>query len=204
MTGCARVRDLLAELALGIAGGDERAAVLAHVGTCDACSLALEETVRVADALLLTGPEAEPPVGFESRVVARLRSGRRRRWWTLLAAATAAATLGAGIGAALAGRGPAPGIRSARLRTAGAAAVGEVYLARGSTPWVFMTVDRTDGTLLTCQLVLADGATIEVGSFRVQDGRGSWGRALAVDPARVVGVRVLDDAGRVVASARID
>ena len=59
---CEEVRAL-AELALGIAVGDERARVLEHLLACPACRRHLEELSSVADDLLLLAPTQEPPVG---------------------------------------------------------------------------------------------------------------------------------------------
>jgi hypothetical protein len=69
---CARVDDVLAESALGLLDGDERAEVLAHIATCPVCEQHLGALASAADALLVGGPEVEPPVGFEAAVIARL------------------------------------------------------------------------------------------------------------------------------------
>ena len=68
--------DLAAELALGIADGEERAEALRHLSTCAECRHVVEELSQVADELLILAPIEEPPAGFESRVVERL--GLRR------------------------------------------------------------------------------------------------------------------------------
>ena len=81
---CAEFAALAPELALDLLSGDERAAALVHLGGCRACRTNLDELARTADALLLVAPKAEPPAGFESRVLARLaaengvqRAGKR-------------------------------------------------------------------------------------------------------------------------------
>ncbi|HWC33152.1 MAG TPA: zf-HC2 domain-containing protein, partial [Actinomycetota bacterium] len=89
------VRALLPEVALGVASGDDRAAVLEHVMGCADCRRDLEKLSETADALLLLGPEMQPPAGFESRVVGRLgptaaRSPGRTRWRRALQLAAAA------------------------------------------------------------------------------------------------------------------
>src|SRR5689334_25223691 len=80
---CEQTRSLAAELALGIADGAERAQVLEHLAGCAECRRAVAELSEVTDELLLRAPEREPPVGFESRVLARLEEPqpvtRRRR-----------------------------------------------------------------------------------------------------------------------------
>ncbi|MGH3347408.1 MAG: zf-HC2 domain-containing protein, partial [Nocardioides sp.] len=44
---CAVVRELLPELAMGVAPGDARASALAHVAGCASCREALAETAAV-------------------------------------------------------------------------------------------------------------------------------------------------------------
>ena len=84
---CEEIRDLTAELALGIADGEERAEALRHLSTCAECRREVEQLSQVADELLLLAPVQEPPAGFESRVVDAMgleRRPRRRlaRWLT--------------------------------------------------------------------------------------------------------------------------
>ena len=70
---CEHTRQLAAELALGIADGADRARALQHLGECAECRRAVEELSGVTDELLMLAPERQPPVGFESRVLARLQ-----------------------------------------------------------------------------------------------------------------------------------
>jgi hypothetical protein len=115
--GCSRVREVAAELAIGIADGQERAAALRHAATCPNCRRLLAELSVVVDDLLLLAPSQEPPPDFASRTVARilLPAARRRRWrlrpvrrpaparpsWVprLAVAASIAAALAVGAGA---------------------------------------------------------------------------------------------------------
>jgi hypothetical protein len=95
---CAEVRELIPELAMGVAPGDERAFALAHIATCAECRQLLEETTETVDELLLLAPEQEPPTGFDSSVMAALdlaHADKSRRWKVsklVLAAALAAAS----------------------------------------------------------------------------------------------------------------
>jgi hypothetical protein len=59
----------LAELAFGSLHGNERAALLQHVGSCADCAAHLRDLETAADTLLLLAPEAEVPIGFERRVL---------------------------------------------------------------------------------------------------------------------------------------
>lgn len=69
---CEVFDDSAAELALGLLSGMERAATVDHVATCRACGGLLRDLTDVADTLALTAPEADPPAGFATRVLARL------------------------------------------------------------------------------------------------------------------------------------
>ena len=114
--GCEQVRELAAELAIGIADGQERDAALRHAATCPDCRRLVSEFSTVVDDLLLLAPSHEPPPGFASRTVARISApaGRRRpatragarqvlsgrRWLPRLAvAASIVAALAVGAGA---------------------------------------------------------------------------------------------------------
>jgi hypothetical protein len=126
--GCAQARELLVELATGVLTGQERGQVLRHVAGCAACRAELAALAQAADALLLLAPTAEPPPGFEGRLMVRLegatparpevaesarpdrqrgrpgRPARWRRWLTRPALAAAAAVLvAAGLGATAVG-----------------------------------------------------------------------------------------------------
>jgi hypothetical protein len=69
---CEQVRALAADLAIGIADGQERDAALRHAATCAECRLLVAELSSVADDLLLLAPAHEPPPGFASRTLARM------------------------------------------------------------------------------------------------------------------------------------
>ena len=93
---CAEVRELAAELALGILSGAERAEVLLHVNGCSRCQAYVAELTEAADAIPQLAPEAEPPPGFEARVLQRLGAGERRsrrRWIAAVASVAAAAMI---------------------------------------------------------------------------------------------------------------
>src|SRR6185437_11471604 len=91
---CARTREALPELALGIADGEQRAVALEHVAGCSDCRRELDELSSLADQLITLAPQREPPAGFENRVLDRLAvpqtrrsSARRRLRWLALAVA---------------------------------------------------------------------------------------------------------------------
>ena len=73
---CEQFQALSAELALGVLDGAERAATLAHLQNCPACQEDLGAMADIADRLVEITPAAEPPAGFETRVLAAVGAGR--------------------------------------------------------------------------------------------------------------------------------
>jgi hypothetical protein len=69
---CAELADGAAELALGVLTGRERAFAIAHLDTCDACREDVRQLMATGEQLRELLPAAEPPAGFETRVLARL------------------------------------------------------------------------------------------------------------------------------------
>jgi hypothetical protein len=197
---CEQYADQLAELALGILTGRERAQALAHVEGCPVCPAELEQLSLAADLLLEVTPSVEPPLGFEVRLMERLGTGRanRRRFhrqWrlrpstfvlTCVVAALLVATVGVGVGTGwLSGSSPHPVVAGfgtdagGHLQTetlvAGSRTIGEVTVYSGKTSWLFMSVD--DGSWsgnATCEIRFADGSTLPLGTFWLEKGYGAW------------------------------
>jgi hypothetical protein len=69
---CAELADVAAELALGVLTGRERALAVAHLDECDACREDVRQLMATGEQLLELLPSAEPPAGFETRVLERL------------------------------------------------------------------------------------------------------------------------------------
>lgn len=213
---CERLREQGAELALGVLPARERAEAVAHLDRCPDCCEHVERLAAVSDGLLALLPEAEPPVGFESRVVRALGAaptpkprGRRLR----LAAAAMAATLACGFGgwavATVVEGAPAAvsqrtngGLREAALTSAGHE-VGRVFAYTGGQGWVYMAVDLPSAGRgpVRCVLVHADGSTVALGSFPLKDGYGYWGSPAPAGPS-VTGARLVGPDGNVLATAR--
>ncbi len=222
---CVRYAEEIAELALGISTGRQRAQALAHVEACPGCQADMEQFSLAADSLLEVVPGVEPPLGFEVRIMERLGAGhgpgqsvprqwsvRRSSWVLACAVALVAAGVGAGTGW-LARGGPQLAVgRSAfgtepggRFETAslgaGGRSIGSVTVYSGRTVWLFMSLD--DGTWsgkASCQVSLAGGKTMLLGTFWLDNGYGAWGVTLAPGTGRIRSASVLGD-GAVLASA---
>jgi hypothetical protein len=214
------MREFAAEMALDILAGYERATAQAHLNECPSCRAYVSSLTQVSDRLLALVPSAEPPVGFEDRVLARMGMTpppvpeRKRRWWPVaIAAAVAALVFGFGgwvIGAvtmehtvtALQPGNSNEVLRFAVLRTADQQQVGQVFTYQGDASWMYMAItSNPGGSPVTCELVERDGTAVPVGMFPLHQGRGSWGEGLAINPSNVVGARLLSDDGAVLASA---
>ncbi|MGP3979780.1 anti-sigma factor [Streptomyces sp. KR80] len=221
---CAELRDMGAELALGVLPARERARAIAHLDRCPACREHIGGLARVGDGLLGLLPGSEPPVGFEKRVMNRLnlsapqdrqtgRRGRGRLRPRLVAAAAALAIAGGFGGWAVGNALDEPVPTTTASRTALSAAdfvagdhrVGQIFAHPGSPGWVYMSVDLyTGGEKISCLLERTDGSTVTVGSFTLRDGYGYWGAPADVDPGTLSAARLVAADGSVLATARFD
>lgn len=226
---CAQLRETGAELALGILPARERAAAVAHLQHCPGCRDHVRELAHTADAMADLIPDAEPPVGFETRVLQRIgvrpAPDRSSRWPRLvLAAAVVAAAFALGLGgwalgqstderapAAPTASAPAPApvpkpantLLTADLTSSGQY-IGQAFAFTGPSPWVYMSVDAEDLTAegtVRCQIQRADGSTATVGSFNLTDGYAQWGGPYPAGSAPVTGARLLAADGSIMASA---
>jgi hypothetical protein len=183
--GCGTAQEQAPELALGILGGAERAELLLHVNGCARCQAVIGELTEVADLLPLLAPEAEPPAGFEERVLAAARGDRWRSWrrraLILGAVAAAAASLSiVTVRVIDAGRdttdvAATPVLRSAPMVGGGGMHVGHVTVSNGAPAAVGVTVDYAvaDGSY-TLQLRPDGGAATDIGTIAVAGSHGEW------------------------------
>jgi len=217
---CEDLREAVAELALGIASGEQRARVLEHAGGCPDCRRLLHELTRVGDELLQLAPEHEPPAGFEVRVLERLARPRRRGRLGLhgrraVAAAAAAAALAAAGGAtagvlvatrderwlggqlqAVLERADGFYIAVSELRDGRGRERGLVFHYGGRPSWVFATIDRRvlPGRYVA-SLVTRAGSTSELGTFDLGGGDRSFGATTRLDLLEVTELRLRPERG---------
>jgi hypothetical protein len=228
--GCEQVRDLAAELALGIAEGEERDAALRHLDGCSGCRRLVSELSSVGDELLQLAPAHDPPAGFESGVLAALAEppvrGRRqplaRRWrWVATAAAAVvlAATLGAGsVLVATAGdRRLAAGYQAVLRQGQGAyflaaplqgaqGRVGTVFGYQGQPSWAMATLQPStqEKGRFQVQVVTRDGRYLALGAAMLGGAKGTWGGQLPVDLSAVHELRFVGSDGRPTLTATFD
>jgi len=220
---CDETRALASELALGIADGAERAEALDHLAGCADCRRAVAELTEVTDELLLIAPEHEPPVGFESRVLARLqpaparRRSRRRRALFALAPAVVSAALATvvvlGVTASdrnLAGQyrqaldvAHGSAFMAAPLQAAAGRPAGVVYAYRGKPSWVFVYLDPAyGGEAYRPELVLRSGQSVPL-TMRIDPATWSGGQAIESDLRDVASVRLVGSEPGDVLEARL-
>jgi hypothetical protein len=211
---CVEVRELAPELALGTAGGPERAEALQHASECGPCRALIGELAEAADALPLLAPEAEPPPGFEERVLAALKAPRRRnrrRLAAVVAAAVAAATIVSIVGVRVVESvqetdgavSAASDVRSAQMTGANGLDVGDVFVSNGTPSAVVVTVNYRVPSGRYDIEYRTGSKSKDLGNVTIDNGRGSWG-GVAELPRSTSGSIVLVGAdGNVVCEASL-
>jgi hypothetical protein len=210
-----KFRDDLVEYTLGILDGRARSDLLAHVNTCEECATELAEFTTVADTLLYVVPGAEPPVGFESRVMERIARSRTtvrerpRRARTLVAVAAAVVLLSfAGgwvfnhltTGTSRVNVTSAIGKMEQRSLLAHGTTVGTVYAYSGTPSWMFVSVDVPSApNVVKCVVLTESGRRVNVGAFALAHGKGAWGTSLRVPFTSVKSIELTSSSGVVVA-----
>lgn len=187
---CAEVRELAAELALGILGGADRAEVVLHVNGCARCQAYVAELTEAADAIPLLVPEVEPPAGFEARVLRQFGADRRRgrrRWVASIAAVAAAAAIfsvtvvrviesddaaSSDVTAPTVVPSRAP-VAVAMETTTGALPAGWAYVSGGRGVAVSVDYGVASGGY-TVQVKSPDGRAETLGTMTIDDNHGSW------------------------------
>ena len=218
-SSCDEARGLAPEVALGIASGEERARVLAHVRDCGECRRLLEGLAETADALLLLAPQEEPSGGFETAALARIAGGRRsfrRRLARGIVAAAVAAALGGGavllataedrrLGsryrAALAeANGEYFGV--VPLHDAGGIEVGHLFVYEGSPSWIFFVLDESlEPGEYAIRIAPRAGEPVGLDAAELGEGTRTWGSAIPLSLRRVDAVQVVDSGKDVVLEA---
>ncbi len=212
---CKAFQGDLAELALGILTGRERAVTLRHIESCTRCSTELDSLLVVADSLSLLVPECEPPLGFDVRLAEHFKTNTARRFRRpgrrealFAGAALLSVVLGFALGSVLLhGGGSSTFLRAhvtaARLGLHGVE-VGQVLLSTGKQSWLFLSLDDGNRTgEVTCQVTLADGKSEDIGGFALHPGYRAWGTDLPKTAATVRAVQITTASGTVLASADI-
>jgi hypothetical protein len=210
------VEALAAELALGIASATERAEAVVHLAHCQTCRRLVDELASVADGLLLLAPEAEPSIGFESRVLVATglsnvrplerpgrpgRPARPRRWIGAAAAVVALAGAGGAVaGGLLAGNEGSEEVRSALSVSANGRATCRAFAfsgGGGDQAWVVVSLETPSEWTAdyTVEVTGESGAPVPVGNLRLQNGHASLTTRVSAPADSLRTIRVFDSDG---------
>ena len=216
---CAEFEEHVDELAIGELSEPEASRLLAHAGSCPSCQAQLDTVSGLVDSLLQLTPRVEPPPGFESSVLERLHvatSAPSARWRSLIVVAACIAALLGGIvlgntilgGADDSANANAGTItRSGTIAAPNGSSLGSAQLVSGAQPYVLVTIDNPSPSSgdVWCELVLANGESVTVGSWGYADVAGRiW--AVGIDPALLAAVemRIVAYDGSVLATAVLE
>jgi hypothetical protein len=213
---CEDISSDLIEFALGTLTGRSRSRVLEHLATCAHCRGELESLAAVADALLELAPVAEPPLGFEQRLVERYRgeaprqrAHRRVRLMSLAAAALVLVTLGFVVGNAVTSRdstSPTTAVApplTAQFTSQGHV-LGNVFVSSSDPAWIYMTFEEGNwsGTAW-CRVTMKSGVVKELGNFSLTNGYGAWDAQINAPGNQIATAQVTNASGQVLATANL-
>jgi hypothetical protein len=212
--GCADVRELAPELALGIVGGTQRADALQHASECGPCRALVGELAEAADALPLLAAEAEPPPGFEDRVLSALHAPRRRTRRRIaigVAIAAAAAAIVSIVGVRIVestqetdtSNVAASEVRSSKMVGANDIHVGNVSVTNGKPATVVLNVNYgVPGGTYGIEF-RAGPDKKRLGDMHIRDGQGSWAAVVGLPSDRNGSIVLVDENGAVVCEGRV-
>ncbi len=216
---CAEFEEHVEALAIGELAEPEASRLLAHAGSCPSCQAQLDTVSGLVDSLLQLTPRVEPPAGFESRVLGRLHVGTSAPaalWRSFIVAAACIAALLGGVAlgnTALSGADDSANVsagtvaRSGTIAARDGSSLGSAQLVSGAEPFVLVTIDNPTNSSATvwCELVLASGQSVTVGSWGYDDvAAGVW--AVGIDRALLQAgdMRIVAADGSVVATAVLE
>ena len=88
------------------------------------------------------------------------------------------------------------------MLTADGRPLGRTYAYGGNPSWVFMDVTASGlSGIYTCELHLADGATVPAGVVVVYHGTGDWAHTVKVQASQIRGATLVASTGATVATA---
>lgn len=196
-----QIREQLGALALGVLDPAQRAAVEAHLDGCPECRAELARLERVAGALSLVSPSAEPlPTApqavaerlFDELAIQRRRRQRRARLWAATWAAAVAAVAVLAVVVLPQRAAPVPEPRAVAFVVApdGVTASAQVR-DWGWGSQVYLEIQGLpDDQLLGVWLQRPDGTRVSAGSFTTTGGdlRMTLGAGTATTDATALGV----------------
>jgi hypothetical protein len=169
---CEKLREIGAELALGVLPGRERAGAVDHLDRCADCREYVAQLTLVGDRLIGLLPCGEPPVGFETRVAQALtRSAQGQGAQAQDVQAEAVQARGAQVEGV-----PVEGARAEGVQTSGAQAQG-TPAHEGRSPVREAGIPRQGRRGRRVRLRVASA----VAAFALAFGFGGWAVGTAVE-----------------------
>jgi hypothetical protein len=223
---CQQCEELAAELALDILPCHQRAQMLAHLDRCTSCQDTVCALTNTVDRLVELLPPAQPPAGFEQRVINALTPPppprTRRRWEPAAASLLALALATGGWLVSRATHDPTPPptntqtindaqageqtVLYAPLTTAehqtAPQQIGQAYLYPGNPSWIYLSLDANSTTTndtIECEVIGPDGSTVPIGTFRITHGRGAWGGPAPVNHETLATAKLINSKGHTLA-----
>jgi hypothetical protein len=174
------------------------AAISAHLRDCADCRATYDDLTRDLEVALAAGPAIEPPAGFESRVLARLRTEatpqpRQRVHGAVLLAAAAAVGLVVGV----------LGLLGVQALTDDGRVVGRVLSSWVDDEEVLVVriTDGPPGVRYVCRLRLDDDSTTPAGEWVVPDsGTATW---ITPSDPHAASIELVTDSGKVWSTASL-
>jgi hypothetical protein len=212
---CVEVKELASELALGVLDGPHRAAALGHLDSCATCRQLVEQLAQAADSLYALAPGADPPLGFETRVMSRLRPARPRRRLRLVGAVVVAAIVSSGLTVAIVRHRDAANqrltreyvaalrvlggrsLQAAELRDPEGHRAGEVFLYDGHPSWWFVALDHPAAAPVALELELTSGRRLQFDPVGTTAEQTAWGMRAAGSLAGVTAALLVGPDGKV-------
>lgn len=216
----------LVELALGEVSEPRRSQLLSHMTGCLRCRATYHEAVSAVDAVVPTAPAAQPPAGFDLRVLSAMGVESSNgvgptRWIThngtarlLLAAAAVLLVVAVGVvgSSALLGgggtsnpqptAGPLVAADSAVLKTGDGTTVGTAAVAwmHEDRVMVVQLNQAPVGVRYRCRVTMAEGNTKVLGQWTPSSARGgTW--VMPAPQGDLNGIQLVTDSGQVWSSA---
>jgi hypothetical protein len=212
---CPDIAEMAPELVLGVLDGPHRAAALGHLDTCASCRQTVEELTETAEKLFGLAPEADPPLGFETRVMARLQPARPPRRRRVVAAIVVSALLASAVTAVVIDRRHAMNARftheyvaalrvlggrslhAAELRDTNGRRAGEVFLYDGHPSWWFVSLDKPGAGPIVLELEFTGGRSTRSAPLAPTAAINSWGMRTDEALGNATAVRLLGPNGTV-------
>jgi hypothetical protein len=225
---CRQCHDFAAELALDVLPALERAATLVHLDRCTTCRDAVSSLALTADRLIELLPQAQPPAGFEHKVLASLTPPSphtQQQWRMPVAIVIVTALIATGwildrvhrdlTSAQVKGSTGNDTNADERIvlyaplttveQPTGEHQIGHAYAYPGSPSWIYLSLDANTSPVsetIHCEVVRRDGSTVPVGTFPLNHGHGTWGGPAPVDRDTPTTAKLIKENGHTLATAR--